>query len=75
MENKQVYGIKDTTGACLEDWGVCVPSEVACRNPQDYMFFDWVHPSTVAHEALAHKLYSGVRALLVQGRESTWGSG
>eukprot|EP00884_Botryococcus_braunii_P005086 jgi/Botrbrau1/14579/Bobra.0312s0005.1 len=71
LENKAAYGIKITNQACLGGDYLCKPTPSAlCHNPQEYFFFDGVHPTTVAHEALAHKLYNGVRALLLQGQAS-----
>jgi phospholipase/lecithinase/hemolysin len=72
MESKASYGIKDTTHPCLSNWDVCEPTNAfTCKNPSEYFFFDFVHPSTVTHRALAQKMYNGVRALLLQGKASS----
>eukprot|EP00884_Botryococcus_braunii_P019734 jgi/Botrbrau1/6444/Bobra.0034s0020.1 len=71
MENKAAYGIKNTTDACLSNWDACTPSTTyICSKPDEYFFYDFVHPSTVTHRALAQKLYDLVHPLLIQGQAS-----
>lgn len=49
-QNAKKYGFKNTTNSCYTGVPAHLPSpNVACKNPQDYLFWDLVHPSAKAH--------------------------
>jgi phospholipase/lecithinase/hemolysin len=48
VANQTLYGFSNISGACYDGF-----SPNACANPNDYLFFDALHPSTKAHELIA----------------------
>jgi phospholipase/lecithinase/hemolysin len=56
-ENAKKYGFKNTANSCYPGVPAHLPSpNVACKNPQDYLFWDLVHPSAKAHCFTAIKI-------------------
>jgi len=52
IDNKSAYGFEVADQACLDHFGEC--------NPDTWVFWDGVHPTTRTHEILAAKFYAAV---------------
>ena len=46
------FGLSNTTSTCLFFFA---DTEAQCSNPQEYLFWDGIHPTSAAHEALAER--------------------
>jgi len=63
VENPEKYGFKNSTGGCLQNWlsfiyGGAPPGEqsIECKDPNEYVFWDGVHPTTKFHEIWANDI-------------------
>jgi phospholipase/lecithinase/hemolysin len=52
IDNKAAYGFEVANQACLDHFGEC--------NPDTWVFWDGVHPTTRTHEILGAKFYAAV---------------
>jgi len=61
-ENPEKYGLKNSTGGCLQNWssfvygGATGEQPIECTDPNKYMFWDGVHPTTKFHEIWANDI-------------------
>jgi phospholipase/lecithinase/hemolysin len=82
LTNPQDYGITEVENPCLQ--AVSPDAFLACANPEEYLFWDDVHPTTAVHEILAGQLLAeiavpqplpllalGLAAALMQKRRSS----
>lgn len=44
------FGLENVKSACLQ-----LSAPYACSQPQDYLFWDGIHPTSAGHEILAHE--------------------
>ncbi|MBR8831949.1 MAG: Phosphatidylcholine-sterol acyltransferase [Chroococcopsis gigantea SAG 12.99] len=51
--NPGQYGLTNVTDACLPTNPIGVPSGLPCSNPDQYFFWDALHPSTRAHQIIS----------------------
>jgi outer membrane lipase/esterase len=51
LDNPATYSLSNVTGSCLV-------GQVACANPEDYFYWDGLHPTTEMHALLAAGLLS-----------------
>jgi phospholipase/lecithinase/hemolysin len=54
IANPTQFGFTNVTDACL------VPSVRLCDNPNGYLFWDQIHPTTAAHKIVANAAYSAL---------------
>ncbi len=61
--NPGQYGFKDATNSCLVGDFNAIAAGIAtlCNNPDDFAFFDGVHPSTRVHKLIALSALSKVK--------------
>ncbi len=50
VENPADFGLTNTTSPCLM---FLSESDAKCENPEDYLFWDGIHPTAAGHNALA----------------------
>jgi phospholipase/lecithinase/hemolysin len=53
------YGFTNVTEACLPTMGP-LPSGPACANPDQYLFWDSVHPTAAAHQIIGNLFYAAI---------------
>lgn len=60
--NPGKYGFKDATNSCLvgDFSAIAAGTATLCNNPDDFAFFDGVHPSTRVHNLIAQAALSKV---------------
>jgi len=63
MNNPAKFGFVNVTDTCL---GIERSQYVVCKNPEQYLFWDDIHPSTAAHKLLAETVLTKLKL-----REST----
>lgn len=64
-ENLEKYGFKNINQACnLNDY-VHDDLEI-CSNPDEYLFWDYIHPTKKAHAMLADIIYNKLKKILAQ---------
>jgi outer membrane lipase/esterase len=51
------YGLTNVTDPCYSGFVEPNPAATECPNPQDYLFWDFLHPTTVFHGILADELF------------------
>lgn len=66
IANPSEFGLTNVTDACLTQAGVC-------SNPNEYLFWDDLHPTTVVHELVSEAALSGLDSKAVP--EPTTGLG
>jgi phospholipase/lecithinase/hemolysin len=49
--NKQEFGLTNVTDACLN-----ITAQTICSNPNQYLFWDSIHPTTYAHSLIAQEI-------------------
>jgi phospholipase/lecithinase/hemolysin len=61
--NPVKFGFKDVTNSCLvgDFKAVALGTATLCNNPDDFAFFDGVHPSTRVHNLIAQAALSKVK--------------
>lgn len=57
VDNPGDYGLTNVTSPCLN---FLVESGGKCENPEDYLFWDGLHPTAVAHKSIAEAALSGL---------------
>lgn len=62
----QSFGLTNVTDACLTSAGVC-------NNPNEHLFWDDFHPTTVAHQFVGDLAFSTVDSKAVPEPSATWG--
>ena len=50
VENPDDYGLTNVGSPCLIFW---TNSDAKCENPEEYLFWDGIHPTAAGHNALA----------------------
>ncbi|GAB4353026.1 MAG: SGNH/GDSL hydrolase family protein [Gammaproteobacteria bacterium] len=53
------YGITELTTPCL-NFGVSDPAAAQCSNPDEYLFWDAIHPTSAAHRLVAEAVLHSV---------------
>ena len=56
--NPGTYGLTNVTDACWNE--VTGPGEVVCPNPDDYLFWDGIHPTAEGHEIVANAALAAI---------------
>lgn len=59
------YGLKNVTQACLSDGNVC-------DRPNEYLFWDGIHPSTAAHKLLVKLVASSMLKSTPKSADNSW---
>lgn len=54
ITNPGLYGITNTTGRCYSGTTGVGGAGTVCANPDEYVFWDGIHPTAAAHEALGN---------------------
>jgi outer membrane lipase/esterase len=52
VANPESFGLSNVTSPCLF---FLAETEARCSNPQEYLFWDGIHPTSAAHKALAER--------------------
>ncbi|AMW31809.1 MULTISPECIES: SGNH/GDSL hydrolase family protein [Arthrospira] len=52
IANPQEFGLTNVTDSCLS-----LRSGTICQNPHEYLFWDYIHPTTTAHQIIASGVY------------------
>jgi phospholipase/lecithinase/hemolysin len=57
------FGFKDASNSCLVGDFAAIANQTAtlCSNPQDFFFFDGVHPSTLGHKLIAQTALASIK--------------
>jgi phospholipase/lecithinase/hemolysin len=55
VNDPAAYGFTNVTGQCIDP---SAPNPTPCANPDQFLFWDDFHPTTRAHEILAHEFAS-----------------
>jgi phospholipase/lecithinase/hemolysin len=63
FNNPGLFGISDVTTPCYSGFVVPNPTGTECGNPNEHLFWDVVHPTTVVHELLASSIFGAVSAV------------
>jgi len=58
--NPQQFGFTNTTDACLE-FGPGLSSPTICNDPENYLYWDFVHPTTKTNEIIARAAYDQLK--------------
>jgi thermolabile hemolysin len=56
--NPTKFGFTNVTDTCLN---IEQSQYVVCKNPEEYLFWDYIHPSTAAHKLLAETVFATLR--------------
>jgi phospholipase/lecithinase/hemolysin len=56
VDNPSIYGLSNVTAACFDGAQVC-------GNPDEYLFWDGVHPTTRGHQVLAEIVFQQLASL------------
>jgi phospholipase/lecithinase/hemolysin len=51
VDNPGAFGLSNVTAPCL-DLDAGFASEGVCSNPEEYLMFDYIHPSAAAHAVM-----------------------
>ena len=54
--NPAALGLTNVTAPCYTGFVLPDPNATECLNPQDFLFWDVVHPTTQVHEAIARSI-------------------
>lgn len=57
IDNPANYGLTNVTDACLTGGLGYLGGGSVCSNPDGYLFWDDIHPTTVAHQFLADQIF------------------
>ncbi len=61
FDQQQLKKAKVTNKACYVNNGNYIdPQGPACKDPQDYFFYDRIHPTTTTHEAMAKAVFKSL---------------
>jgi phospholipase/lecithinase/hemolysin len=60
ISNAEVYGFENSTGMCFT-------GSTLCTDPDKYVYFDSLHPTTVAHKLLGNGIYQSVAPTVIIG--------
>lgn len=58
IDNPTKFGFTNVTDTCLN---IERSQYVVCKNPDEYLFWDYIHPSTAAHKLLAETVLTKLR--------------
>ena len=67
--NKEQFGLKNVTDACLK-----LTAKTICDEPNKYLYWDNVHPSTTVYKLVADKALAAIEAKSVPEPSTTLGS-
>lgn len=56
VSNPGVYGLTNVTSPCYSGFVAPNPNGTECANPNQFLFWDQVHPTTTVHGIIAHAL-------------------
>lgn len=56
IANPQKFGLTNVTDSCLS-----LTSGTICNNPHEYLFWDYIHPTTSAHQIIASGVYEQLK--------------
>lgn len=56
IANPQQFGLTNVTDSCLS-----LISGTICQNPHEYLFWDYIHPTTTAHQIIASGVYHQIQ--------------
>jgi phospholipase/lecithinase/hemolysin len=73
IANPGEFGFKDVTTSCVVYKIVTNEVLKTCDNPNDFLFFDEVHPTTNAHKLVAETALAAIRAKSVPEPSTTFG--
>ncbi|MDF1796055.1 MAG: SGNH/GDSL hydrolase family protein [Coxiellaceae bacterium] len=63
FDQQQLKKTKVTNNACYVNHGNYIdPQGPACKDPQNYFFYDRIHPTTTTHKAMARLVYKQIKA-------------
>lgn len=73
IANPGEFGFKDVTTSCVI-YKITINQVLkTCDNPNDFLFFDEVHPTTNAHKLVAEAALAAIRAKSVPESSTTFG--
>jgi thermolabile hemolysin len=58
IDNPQDFGFTNVTNSCLTEVSVC-------SNPNEYLFWDAIHPTTVGHQIIADSAYQTLESAAI----------
>ncbi len=67
INNPQLHGFTNVTNACLPTNPLGVPAGLPCTNPDEYLFWDELHPTTKSHELIATVAAESLGMITPQG--------
>ncbi|MUG96337.1 PEP-CTERM sorting domain-containing protein [Scytonema sp. UIC 10036] len=73
IANPEEFGFKDVTTSCVVYNIVTNQVLKTCNNPNDFLFFDEVHPTTNAHKLVAETALAAIRGKSVPEPSTTFG--
>lgn len=75
LANPSKFGFTNTTDACLFPSPLFFPPGpvTICSNPNEYLFWDSLHPTTVAHQFVAETAFEAISASAVPEPPATAG--
>ncbi|ARV60306.1 GDSL family lipase [Nostocales cyanobacterium HT-58-2] len=73
LTNPREFGFKDVTNPCVVGNTIQGKIESVCDNPNDFLFFDTVHPTSPTHRLVANTVLAAIKPKSVPESSSALG--